>query len=304
MKAIHFPCVVLALALLVPISGTVSAQTNLALSATASDSGGGTAPNGYGSANMNDGNASTYQWISTNANPDPNAYARLTWSTPQSITSITMILRTYFNGRLLDSATIQYWDSSTSTWQSDQTFPSQSGAIQFSINLTQARTTTMLQLTNMVTVGSQSSNPWIGEFEAYGTAALAAPASISVPASSNTGNYTVSWSAVSAATSYDLQEDTNGSFTAPTTVYSGANTSFNVSGKGNGSYYYRVRAVNASGSSAWTVGANPCVVLLPPAAPASITVPATSLSGNYTVSWSAGTAAPGPTPRPWRQTRT
>ncbi|MHC5081267.1 MAG: S8 family serine peptidase, partial [Planctomycetota bacterium] len=118
-----------------------------------------------------------------------------------------------------------------------------------------------------------------------------APATITVPATSSTGNYTVSWSSVTGATSYTLEEDTNASFTAPTAVYTGPNTSFNVTGKTNGTYYYRVCSTNTSGNSAWTVGANGCVVSLAPATPASITVPATSSTGNYTVSWAASATA-------------
>ncbi|MHC4779628.1 MAG: fibronectin type III domain-containing protein, partial [Planctomycetota bacterium] len=126
----------------------------------------------------------------------------------------------------------------------------------------------------------------------YATVPPAAPASITVPATSSTGIYTVSWAASTFATSYDLQEANNSSFTGATTVYSGANTSFQLTGKTNGTYYYRVRASNSAGNSAWTVGGNPCVVsLVVPSIPASITVPTSSVTGNYTVSWAATAGA-------------
>ncbi|MHC4781115.1 MAG: DUF4082 domain-containing protein, partial [Planctomycetota bacterium] len=126
----------------------------------------------------------------------------------------------------------------------------------------------------------------------YITAPPAAPATITVPATSSTGIYTVSWAASVGASNYDLQEDTNSGFTSATTVYSGANTSFQVTGKTNGTYYYRVRATNPAGNSAWTVGSNPCVVtLVAPSIPGSITVPTSSVSGNYTVNWAASTGA-------------
>jgi hypothetical protein len=66
------------------------------------------------------------------------------------------------------------------------------------------------------------------------------------------GNYTVSWSSVTGATGYVLQEDDNGSFTSPSTAYSGANTSKTITGKSAGTYYYRVQATNSSGNSPWS----------------------------------------------------
>lgn len=66
------------------------------------------------------------------------------------------------------------------------------------------------------------------------------------------GNYAVIWNAVAGATSYTLQEDTNAGFTGPTTQYSGAGTSWNATGKAAGTFYYRVRAANASGAGGWS----------------------------------------------------
>ena len=66
------------------------------------------------------------------------------------------------------------------------------------------------------------------------------------------GNYTVSWSSVSGATNYTLEEDTSSSFSSPTVVYSGASTSKYITGKSNGTYYYRVKACNACGCSGWS----------------------------------------------------
>jgi PKD repeat protein len=66
------------------------------------------------------------------------------------------------------------------------------------------------------------------------------------------GSYTVSWSSVSGATSYTLEEDTSGSFGSPTVVYSGSGTSKYLTGRSDGTYYYRVKACNACGCSGWS----------------------------------------------------
>nr|QNO43843.1 hypothetical protein HEAIHDEL_00005 [Methanosarcinales archaeon ANME-2c ERB4] len=66
------------------------------------------------------------------------------------------------------------------------------------------------------------------------------------------GSYTVSWSSVSGATSYTLEEDTSGSFGSPTVVYFGSGTSKYITGRRDGTYYYRVNACNACGCSGWS----------------------------------------------------
>ncbi|MGY3040972.1 hypothetical protein ACVWWQ_002603 [Rhodanobacter sp. TND4EL1] len=97
----------------------------------------------------------------------------------------------------------------------------------------------------------------------------------------------MSWSSVSGATSYALQEQVGaGSWV---TVQSGGAASWAASGKGNGIYGYRVRACGVAGCSAWSATGS-ITVLLPPATPASITVPATS-TGSIAVSWAASSTA-------------
>jgi hypothetical protein len=66
------------------------------------------------------------------------------------------------------------------------------------------------------------------------------------------GNYTVSWTAATGATSYNLQEDDHNGFTSPTVVYTGGATSWPASGKPIGTYFYRVQGVNAWGSGGWS----------------------------------------------------
>ena len=119
------------------------------------------------------------------------------------------------------------------------------------------------------------------------------PASISVPSSSSTGFYTIGWgTATGSVTAYLLYEATNSGFTGQVQVYSGPGTSKAISGKVNGSYYYRVRACNGSLCGGYRTGANPTTVnLVPPAAPASVTGPAMNTTGNYSISWASSTGA-------------
>ncbi len=115
-----------------------------------------------------------------------------------------------------------------------------------------------------------------------------APASITVPASSSTGSVTVSWSGISTATSYVLQQQLNGG--TWTQAYSGSATSANLNGLGNGSYVYRVQACNSAGCSAPTTSTTLAVALIP-APPASISVPSSSYVASFAVSWSASASA-------------
>jgi parallel beta-helix repeat protein len=82
---------------------------------------------------------------------------------------------------------------------------------------------------------------------------LPSPPTLADPGTNDTdGNYTVSWSTVSNATNYTLEEDTSSLFSSPTTVYSGSGTSKEITGKSNGTYYYHVMACNECGCSEWS----------------------------------------------------
>ena len=106
------------------------------------------------------------------------------------------------------------------------------------------------------------------------------PVSISYPASSNTWEYTVSWSPATGATSYQLERSGNGG-TDWSQIYSGSAVSY-AEFIGNGSYRYRVKAVNAGGQSNWRTGTYDCVVSIPPP-------PAWSESADYYVDGASGT---------------
>lgn len=119
-----------------------------------------------------------------------------------------------------------------------------------------------------------------------GGATLGVPV-ISLSPSSITGSYTVGWNGIDGATSYTLQEQLNGGTWSA--AYSGSATSDAISGKADGTYGYRVQACNAGSCGSWSGTAN-VSVLLPPPAPASISVPGTS-SGPVAISWAAASTA-------------
>jgi RHS repeat-associated protein len=72
---------------------------------------------------------------------------------------------------------------------------------------------------------------------------------ITLVATSNNGNYTVSWSAIGNANRYTLTESVNGA--AATTLPSQTGISYTPSTKPNGSYAYQLNACNAVGCSAF-----------------------------------------------------
>ena len=83
------------------------------------------------------------------------------------------------------------------------------------------------------------------------------PASITVPASSSTGSFTISWGAASGTvTGYQLMQATNASFTGETSVYTGTALSVALTGHGSGTYYYRVRACLDISCGGYRTGAN------------------------------------------------
>ncbi len=80
----------------------------------------------------------------------------------------------------------------------------------------------------------------------------AAPTLYPISNPNGLGNYIVSWSGVSNATAYILEEASSNAFTDAQTVYSGANTSFPASGRGAARYHYRVKAHNSYGDGGWS----------------------------------------------------
>jgi YD repeat-containing protein len=119
------------------------------------------------------------------------------------------------------------------------------------------------------------------------TLELTGPSAITFNSNPNNGNYTVSWGAVSQATSYTLQENANGGGWQSEPATSGTSMSF--SGKPGGSYLYQVEACAGATCSGWTL--SPTLGVTP--IPSTMTVPSGVITGTYTVSWSASTGATG-----------
>jgi hypothetical protein len=121
--------------------------------------------------------------------------------------------------------------------------------------------------------------------------APAAP-TLTAPASSTTGSYTVSWSSPSGASSYRLEEQVNGGGWQE--IQAGGATSLAINGKPNGTYGYRVRAcstttVASCGGYSNTVTVVVTIGSIPPIP--TLSAPATSTTGSYTVSWTNATGA-------------
>jgi len=119
------------------------------------------------------------------------------------------------------------------------------------------------------------------------TSIVITPSSINVPESDTNGAFTVSWSAVSGATTYELQQlKGSGSWE---TIYTGVATSYAVSGLENNNYQYRIRATLGAATSDYKVSTVVNVIK----SPSNIVTPSTDIDGTYTVSWSAVSGATG-----------
>jgi thermitase len=117
-----------------------------------------------------------------------------------------------------------------------------------------------------------------------------APTLLPIDNADGDGSYLVDWSDVPMASSYTLQEDRNPAFPSPTELYLGANSQFMVTGRGGGTWYYRVRATSDLGDSPWSNVQSATVAPAPP------TLAPINNGGNedeYEISWSASDSALG-----------
>src|SRR3546814_3800646 len=112
------------------------------------------------------------------------------------------------------------------------------------------------------------------------------PPSLSVPGSSYTGTYTVSWNSPPGATRYRLEELSGSG--AWNEIQVTSITSEILSGKGNGTFSYRVRAcIDTSPSSCGGYSNIESVTDTLRPAPPSLTLPESSDTGNYTANWNS-----------------
>ena len=111
-----------------------------------------------------------------------------------------------------------------------------------------------------------------------------APPVLSAPIDSVSGAFSISWTSVSGASRYELQE------LAPNSgwnnLQSGLATTVSLSGKGSGAYSYRVRACSVARCGDWSPVSTVSVQLAPSTAP-SLTVPGTAPGGSYAIVWTA-----------------
>ena len=117
----------------------------------------------------------------------------------------------------------------------------------------------------------------------------AVPDSIAVPTSGN-GSYPLSWAAVNGpVTYYEVEECGTPDFsTSIWDVFLAMGTGFTLSNITNGTFYYRVRACNDAGCSAFKYAPNGISNVVAPGAP-SLSAPATNSNGNVNVTWGAPT---------------
>ena len=109
--------------------------------------------------------------------------------------------------------------------------------------------------------------------------------SISYPSQACTtdGGVPISWSAASNVTGYRLERATSGDFADAEYVYGGIHAYYTDSVTDVGVYYYRVRARNDLGYSAWREGGPVSVYIM--AAPSAISYPSADYDGSFLITW-------------------
>lgn len=153
-----------------------------------------------------------------------------------------------------------------------------------------------------IVANPSSSTPILENLHALGSTDTNQPPIPSVPtlnpiavSPSSPNTYTVSWNSVNNATSYILEQDVTSAFSNPSVVVNGAVLSHTFTNQTNGTYYYRVAAVDSSGQSAYSTPQS-IVIDVPPTTltpPVLHTINNPSQSGNYQINWSSVANAQG-----------
>ncbi len=119
-----------------------------------------------------------------------------------------------------------------------------------------------------------------------------APSSITATDGTYTDRVAASWSSSSGATSYQLYRcTTTSTASCGSAIYSGTSTSQDDTGATPGvTYYYRAKACNAAGCSAFSTY-NPGYILAPPDTPSSITASDGTYTDKVAASWSSSSGA-------------
>lgn len=111
---------------------------------------------------------------------------------------------------------------------------------------------------------------------------------VTAPGTNTSGSYGVSWTSVTHTSRYELQERLGtGSWSQ---IQNTSATNRPITGKATGDWGYRVRACNAAGCGGWS-SARVVGVVRPPTSAPTISAPGVAPEGNYTVSWTAVSAA-------------
>lgn len=116
----------------------------------------------------------------------------------------------------------------------------------------------------------------------------AAP-TVTAPGTDPDGAFTVTWSSVSGATEYEVEQRKDGG--AWVQIHAGAGNSKAVSGLTNGTYDYRARACNLGGCSGYSV-ADTTVVTIPPGSAPVLNLQTTAgPHQSFNVTWSSVSGA-------------
>jgi subtilisin family serine protease len=114
-----------------------------------------------------------------------------------------------------------------------------------------------------------------------------APVLMPVSDGSQPDAYSLSWTTVTGAASYMLQESGDLLFTNPITSYKGSDTQHSITGQAGGDWYYRVSALSTVGQSAWSNIQSKTVPATSLTAPELLIIDNSDGDSAYTVQWTA-----------------